>query len=251
VGKSFLVDCFASECGLPVMEIGEFRSKWVGDTELQQMRVLRTIRALGPVIVVVDEADAVFGSRDMDSGDSGVSSRIFAAFAAHIGDSSLRGRELWVAMTSRPDLLAIDMKRQGRFGLCVPLFPALGSDDVLELFTIVAGVKKITLADEIKAYIREHLGDRPLTGSDVEAILTRASERAVLARRDDDVRLTDIEEAVNSFIDPLDPELLALQELAAVLACSDRRYLPQRYCDADRAALMEQFAGVKLRAGRR
>ena len=251
VGKSFLVDCLASECGLPVMEIGEFRSKWVGDTELQQMRILMTVRALGPVIVVVDEADAVFGTRDMDSGDSGVSGRIFAAFAAHIGDSSLRGRELWVAMTSRPDLLAIDMKRQGRFGLCVPLFPALTPDDVLELFTIVAGVKKIALADAIRAYIREHLGNRPLTGSDVEAILTRAKERAVLARRDDDVQLGDLEEAVNSFIDPLDPELLALQELAAVLACSDRRYLPERYRDADRAALTAQFAALKLRAGRR
>ncbi len=112
VGKSFLVDCFASECGLPVMEIGEFRSKWVGDTELQQSRILMTIRALGPVIVVVDEADAVFGTREAD-GDSGVSGRVFAAFAAHIGDSTLRGRELWVAMTSRPDLLTIDMKRQG------------------------------------------------------------------------------------------------------------------------------------------
>jgi AAA+ superfamily predicted ATPase len=251
VGKSFLVDCFASESGLPVMEIGEFRSKWVGDTELQLMRILMTIRALGPVIVVVDEADAVFGARDMDSGDSGVSSRIFAAFAAHIGDSSLRGRELWVAMTSRPDLLAIDMKRQGRFGLCVPLFPAMGPDDVVELFTTVAGVKKMVLADEIKAYIREHLGNRALTGSDVEAILTRGKERAVLAARDDNVQLGDLEEAVNSFIDPLDPELLALQELAAVLACSDRRYLPDRYRDADRAAVMEQFALLKLRAGRR
>ena len=233
------------------MEIGEFRSKWVGDTELQQVRILMTIRALGPVIVVVDEADAVFGSRDMDSGDSGVSGRIFAGFAAHIGDSSLRGRELWVAMTSRPDLLAIDMKRQGRFGLCVPLFPALKPDDVLELFTTVAGVKKIVLADEIKSFIRDRLGARALTGSDVEAVLTRAKERAVLAGRDDDVQLGDLEEAVNSFIDPLDPELLALQELAAVLACSDRRYLPERYRDADRAEMMEQFARLKQRAGRR
>jgi len=32
VGKSFLIDCFASECNLPVMEMGEFRSKWFGDT---------------------------------------------------------------------------------------------------------------------------------------------------------------------------------------------------------------------------
>lgn len=251
VGKTFLIDCFASECGLPVMEVGEFRSKWVGDTERQQMRILMTIRALGPVVVVVDEADAVFGGREGGGDDSGVSSRVFAAFAAHIGDSSLRGRELWVAMTSRPDLLAIDMKRQGRFGLCVPLFPAQGPDDVLEIFTVVARIKKIELTDSDRSYIREKLGQFPLTGSDVDAILTRAKERAVLAKRDHDVQVADLEDAVQSFIDPLDPDLLALQELAAVLACSDRRYLPERYKDADRAKLLEEFARLKLRAGRR
>jgi len=169
------------------MEMGEFCFKWVGDTERQQMRILLTIRALGPVIVVVDEADAVFGNREAD-GDSGVSSRVFAAFAAHIGDSTLRGRELWVAMTSRPDLLAIDMKRQGRFGLCVPLFPAQSPDDIVELFTTVARVRKINLSEPLLAYIRETLGLRPLTGSDVESILIRAKERAVLASRDEDVR---------------------------------------------------------------
>ncbi|HWW01896.1 MAG TPA: AAA family ATPase [Candidatus Acidoferrum sp.] len=250
VGKSFLIDCFASECSLPVMEMGEFRSKWVGDTERQQARILMTIRALGPVIVVVDEADAVFGSRE-EEGDSGVSGRVFAAFAAHIGDSTLRGRELWVAMTSRPDLLSIDMKRQGRFGLCIPLFPAQGPDDVTELFKTVAGVKNIALTEPILAFIRDNLGSRPLTGSDVESIVIRGKERAVLASRDNDVQRGDLEEAVSSFIDPLDPDLLALQELAAVLACSDRRYLPERYLNADRAKALEDFARLKLRAGRR
>src|SRR5581483_5006846 len=250
VGKSFLIDCFASECNLPVMEMGEFRSKWVGDTERQQARILMTIRALGPVIVVVDEADAVFGTREAD-GDSGVSGRVFAAFAAHIGDSTLRGRELWVAMTSRPDLLSIDMKRQGRFGLCMPLFPAQNGDDIIELFSTVAKVKGIALTDPIVAYIRENLGTRPLTGSDVESILMRGKEKAVLAKRDTDVQRADLEESVSSFIDPLDPELLALQELAAVLACSDRRYLPDRYKSADRAEMLQEFARLKLRAGRR
>src|SRR5207245_9014316 len=96
--------CFASECALPVMEMGEFRSKWVGDTERQQARILMTIRALGPVNVVVDEADAVFGTRAAD-GDSGVSGRVFAALAAHIGHSTLRGRPRRVAHASRPDRL--------------------------------------------------------------------------------------------------------------------------------------------------
>jgi SpoVK/Ycf46/Vps4 family AAA+-type ATPase len=209
-----------------------------------------TIRALGPVIVVVDEADAVFGTREAD-GDSGVSGRVFAAFAAHIGDSTLRGRELWVAMTSRPDLLAIDMKRQGRFGLCMPLFPAQGPEDVLELFGTVAKVKGISLSEPNLAYIRENLGSKPLTGSDVESILIRAKEKAVLAKRDNDVQRPDLEEAVSSFIDPLDPDLLALQELAAVLACSDRRYLPEQYRNADRANFLQEFGRLKLRAGRR
>jgi AAA+ superfamily predicted ATPase len=250
VGKSYLIDCFASECGLPVLEMGDFRSKWVGDTERQQTRILMTIRALGPVVVVVDEADAVFGTREAD-GDSGVSGRVFAAFAAHIGDSSLRGRELWVAMTSRPDLLSIDMKRQGRFGLCIPLFSAQGMDDVLDLFRTVARTRTIELAEPVRNFIRDQLGARSLTGSDVEALLMRAKERAVLSHRDTEVQLEDVEEAVQSFIDPLDPNLLNLQELAAVLACSDRRYLPERYRTADRAALLDQFIACKIKTGHR
>jgi hypothetical protein len=78
----------------------------------------------------------------------------------------------------------------------------------------------------------------------------RSKERAVLASRDNDVQRSDLEEAVGSFIDPLDPDLLRLQELAAVLACSDRRYLPAQYAQGDRAAYLAQFAGLKARLGR-
>ena len=244
VGKSFLVDAFAGECGLPVMEMGDFRSKWMGDTERQQSRILMTIQALGPVIVVVDEADAVLGSRAGGGEDNGLSGRVFAAFAAHIGDSSLRGRELWVAMTSRPDLLTIDLKRQGRFGLCVPLFPAQNAAEVGELFRTVLKFKNIQTAPEVAAKLQE-LGDRPLTGSDADSIVTRAREIAVLDRRDNELRAADISEAVGSFIDALDPELLRLQELAAILACSDSRYLPEKYQTANRAELTQEFNTLK------
>ena len=111
--------------------------------------------------------------------------------------------------------------------------------------------REITLSEAILKYVHENLGSQPLTGSDVESIVIRGKERAVLAGRDKDVQRSDLEEAVSSFVDPLDPELLALQELAAVLACSDRRYLPERYRTADRAPLLDQFAHLKLRAGRR
>ena len=118
------------------------------------------------------------------------------------------------------------------------------------VFSTVARVKNIALSEPILAYIRESLGTRPLTGSDVESILIRGKECAVLAGRDSDVQRGDLEEAVNSFLDPLDPDLLALQELAAVLACSDRRYLPEKYRNGDRALLLQEFGRLKLRAGR-
>src|SRR5262249_46300866 len=88
------------------------------------------------------------------------------------------------------------------------------------------------------------------TGSDVESVLIRSKECAVLANRDNDVQRGDVEAAVSSFIDPLDPELLKLQELAAVLACSDKRYLPERYRQSDRALLLEDFWRLNLRFGR-
>lgn len=247
VGKSFIVKCFASECGLPVMVIGEFRSKWVGDTESQLARILITIRALGPVIVVVDEAATVFGNQG-SSNDSGVSSRVFSAFANHIGDDSLRGRELWIAMTSRPDLMAIDMKRQGRFGLCIPLFPTRNAEEVATLFSICSKVQKLKLDESILEFVKKKFGNHELTGSDVESILVRSKESAVLAKRDHEVTIEDIQVAIDSFIDPLDPHTLRLQELAALLACSDRRYLSESHkkvLDENKQALVNEFNALK------
>ena len=123
------------------------------------------------------------------------------------------------------------------------------ADDVALLFQVVAKTKKITLDDAILAFIRERLGDRALTGSDVEAMLIRAKERAVLSKRDV-VELADLEEAVASFVDPLDPVLLRVQEIAAILSCSDLRYLPEKLRNLDRAALGEEFARLKARLGR-
>jgi hypothetical protein len=72
-----------------------------------------------------------------------------------------------------------------------------------------------------------------------------AKERAVLAKRDTDVQLADLRDAVDAFIDPLDGNLLALQELAAVLACSDRRFLPEKYKSAPRDDLSATLTHLK------
>jgi len=129
------------------------------------------------------------------------------------------------------------------------LFPSQNSQDLLELFQTVAKCKKMTLTPEINQFIEKTMGAKPLTGSDVDSVITRAREIAVLNKRDTDIQVKDMEEAIGSFIDALDPALIQLQELAAVLACSDARYLPEKYKTADRTALTMEFNGLKSRLG--
>ena len=63
-GKSFLAQCVSGEIGVPCVMLKNFRSKYVGETEGNLERVLAVLRAMGPVVVVVDEADAALGSRE-------------------------------------------------------------------------------------------------------------------------------------------------------------------------------------------
>ena|SRR3989441_12593083 len=110
-GKSFIVQCFAKEIGIPVVELLNFRSKWQGQTEANLERVLSLLDAMGPVAVVVDEADAALGTRETGGADSGVSERVFASLAGFMGDTRRRGKVIWFLMTSRPDLVPVDLKR--------------------------------------------------------------------------------------------------------------------------------------------
>ena len=120
-GKTFLAQCMAGEMGVPCVILKNFRSKYVGETEGNLERVLGVLRAMGPVVVVIDEADAALGDRE-DEGDSGTSSRVFSMIASQMGDTRFRGKILWMLLTCRPDLLPIDLKRQGRAEIHIPLF---------------------------------------------------------------------------------------------------------------------------------
>src|ERR1700746_399668 len=94
---------------------------WQGVTEGNLERVLNLLQAMCPIAVMVDEADAQLGNRSM-SGDSGVSNRVFAQIAQFMGNTELRGKVIWFLLTSRPDLLPVDLKRQGRAEEHIALF---------------------------------------------------------------------------------------------------------------------------------
>lgn len=63
-GKTFLATCLAGSIGMPCVTLKNFRSKYVGETEANLQRVLGVLRGMGPVMVIIDEADAMLGQRE-------------------------------------------------------------------------------------------------------------------------------------------------------------------------------------------
>ena len=220
-GKSFLAQCVSGEIGAPCVILKNFRSKYVGETEGNLERVLAVLRAMGPVVVVVDEADAALGSREQD-GDSGTSSRVFGMIAAQMGDTQYRGRIIWMLLTARPDLLPIDLKRQGRAEVHIPLFYPTEEGEIRQMFVILAGKLGSRLsADDVPPIPQRG----QLSGADIEGMVGRAWRTSLLAGADHVTR-----EALAGVIATFMPSTQGLerelQETAAMLECTDSQFLP-------------------------
>src|SRR6185436_10314440 len=147
-GKTFLVNCWAGELGVPCVVFKNFRDKWVGATESNLEKIFTILRALGQVVVFVDEADQMTGKREGGDGDSGLSGRVYSMLAKEMSDTRNRGRIIWVFATSRPDLLEVDLKRQGRLDVHIPLFPPQTPAEARALLLAIAKKLKLPLTAE-------------------------------------------------------------------------------------------------------
>jgi len=220
-GKSFLAQCVSGEIGVPCVILKNFRSKYVGETEGNLERVLSVLRAMGPVVVVVDEADAALGSREQE-GDSGTSSRVFGMIAAQMGDTQYRGRIIWMLLTARPDLLPIDLKRQGRAEVHIPLFYPTDENEIRQMFVILAKKLGSRLAVEDVPPIPQR---GQLSGADIEGMVGRAWRASLLSGADHVTREA-LAGVVATFMPSTQGLERELQETAATLECTDSQFLP-------------------------
>jgi SpoVK/Ycf46/Vps4 family AAA+-type ATPase len=221
VGKTFLAMCYAGTVGIPCITIRNFRSKYVGETEANLERILSVVRELGPVAVIVDEADAALGNRGA-GGDSGTSARVFAQLASQMGNTHYRGKIIWFLLTCRPDLLPVDLKRQGRCEEHIPLFYPQTPEELREMFMAMARKADVDLDPDALPDLE---GLPPLSGADIEGILMRAKRESLLREQAIDLPL--VEETLKHFRSAHGPAH-ELQRLAAILECSDLRYLPEK-----------------------
>jgi SpoVK/Ycf46/Vps4 family AAA+-type ATPase len=242
-GKTFLAQCAAGSIGIPCVTLKNFRSKYVGETEGNLERVLGVLRSMGPVMVLVDEADAMLGDRQA-SGDSGVNSRVFGMIAAQMGDTRFRGRIVWVLMTARPDLLPIDLKRQGRAEVHVPLFYPHEEAEIRKFLVVVAKKLDARLSEEDVPPIPQ---SGHLSGADIEGLVSRAWRSSLLAGKDRITReiLADVLEGFMPSTQTLEREL---QEIAAILECTDREFLTPAALDKVERAGGREKLQVRMQA---
>jgi SpoVK/Ycf46/Vps4 family AAA+-type ATPase len=247
-GKTFMVSAFAGEIGIPMVKLRNFRSKWQGATESNLERVLNILTAMSPVAVMIDEADAFLGDRDSE-GDSGTSSRVFAQIANFMGNTEYRGKIIWFLITCRPDLLPIDLKRQGRAEEHLALFYPDSVDEKVELFRTLQRkldikVKEFPLQDIFRSFKFE------VSGADIEAILVRAKMNATMAGRAI-VTKEDLDETIKDFIPPAYPYEIELQNLVSVLECTSREMVPPKYQKMERSKLAAEIQELKQLLGER
>jgi AAA+ superfamily predicted ATPase len=251
-GKSFIAECYAGSVGIPCVVLKNFRSKYVGETEGNLEHALGVLRSLGPVVVVIDEADAALGNRQSD-GDSGTSARVFSMIARQMGDTRYRGKIVWMLLTSRPDLLPIDLKRQGRAEVHIPLFYPHDQAEIDTMFAAMARKCHVKLAPGLPGPVDLALG---LSGADIESVVL-AARRKGLERAGDEGRPApdmiapeDLRAALDDFMPSAQGLEKEMQEIAAVLECTEKRFLPERWKEqvsqaGGRSRLQERLAAIR------
>jgi len=269
-GKTFVAEAFAKECGLTTIKLKNFRSKWVGATEGNLEKILNVIKAIGQVVVIIDEGDRAFGSTDSE-GDGGTSSRVIARIKEFMSDTSNRGRILFLVMTNRPDKLDVDLKRAGRLDRKIPFLYSQTPEEVENVARAQVRKNKIKTAVDFPA-IRDRFS-RVLVGysnADVEAVILLANDDAArelsearegagtrvavagpggepalaVGASEGDPTVTEAQfiHAASDYFPSRDAELLEYMELLAVFESSSRRLLPAKY-----ASMSPEELDVRLR----
>jgi SpoVK/Ycf46/Vps4 family AAA+-type ATPase len=222
------VTCWAGELGIPCVVFKNFRDRWVGATESNLEKIFAVLRALGQVVVFVDEADQAAGKREGGDGDSGLSGRVYSMLAKEMSDTRNRGRIIWVFATSRPDLLEVDLKRQGRLDVHIPLFPPETAAERRALLLAVAKKIKIPIGDGDLPELPEHI---TLGGNEIEGVFVRGLriwELSAEPRRPLKEILLEVFREVRP---SAHTRKLEYMDLVAVKECTDARFLPARYRD--------------------
>jgi SpoVK/Ycf46/Vps4 family AAA+-type ATPase len=237
-GKTFVARAFVKSSGLSAVMLKNFRSKWVGSTEANLERVLNMIRAMGPIILMIDEGDRSFGGQSEDS-DGGTSSRVIARLKEFMSDPDNRGVVVFLLMTNRPDKLDVDIKRAGRLDVKIPFFYEDTKQGVLAILSAMA--RRYELDETCLANCEKLIG---YSNADLEAVVLLAVNYAY--RDGTAVTAESFERAAADYLPAHDTEMLEYMELLAVSEASRRTMLPKKFRELSALELQERLGRLRI-----
>jgi hypothetical protein len=223
-GKTFIFEAVAAEMDMPVLKLGNIRSQWFGQTEVIVAKLRRILRALPSWLIIVDEADALFGriTNEMHATER----RLVTQFQEMMSDPELTNKGTWLLMTARIDQLSADIRGEGRGGDLI--IPVLDPDDC-DRAEFVNDLVDLVSPSEDTSTLHNNLMEKT-TGwyAGRFSAVRRAAEayREILGGN-----LTS-QELLFVIEDTLPPDIekdRRIQELNALLNCTSRRLLPDKY----------------------
>jgi SpoVK/Ycf46/Vps4 family AAA+-type ATPase len=226
-GKTYLAECFAKECGMLCVRFRPLRGMYVGQSERNQEKAFGAIRALAPVVVIVDESDqAEGGNRNQGSGDSGVTERMRASSFNFWADNALRGKVLRIDSTNRVDLIDAAMRRSGRTDVKIPI---LMPDETARRQILEVLVRKHKLPSAVADFTPFARRTEGYTGSDLELALTLAYRFAL---KEGAAAITDghLAAALDDLLPQArDQAAIDHMTLVALDECRNKRLLPRNH----------------------
>ena len=146
-------------------------------------------------------------------------------------------------MTSRPDRLPIDLKRQGRCEEHIALFYPETPADREAIASAMA--RKLKLNHTITDWMPITQNQQHLSGADIESILIRARRLARLAGSKA-ITQDHLANAAFEFTPARDEQAIEYQELVAAREATSRSMLPERFKQLTPAEMTARIDALRL-----
>ncbi len=219
-GKNYLLDSVAAELSAPVLSINSSVLN-LPYPELFIERLERYLDALDNIFVYIQDADIFFA--ESSGGFCGAESIVSAGLIRIMEKAAHHGRVFWFLLTTRVDLLSLEIRRQGQIGdLIFPIIDPKGEDlhDYIS-WVSEAGMKRLPHKHEMED-LRPHF--HGLSASALVAL--RDELLAVSEIRQRNLALSEIIEVVRDRLEPDIGNIRRYQELQALLNCTRKTLLP-------------------------
>jgi AAA+ superfamily predicted ATPase len=218
-GKTIIAQDLALNTGLPPFLVGTLKSPYVGSSEANADRLLRTIESFGGAITA-DEITELMGlRRSTENLDSGVSDSLMAKFQTHFSKESNAGKVLWIGTTNRPEIIPKAMF--SRWIIC-PVLSPLKEDMPEILYSICLDMEpSLDLRTDELIEASEKFYNSGASIRDIKNSLTTC--RSVLKT---DLSLALIDQAASAIIPSTNLLSKIYADLAAIRLCSSMVLLP-------------------------